>query len=536
MDEKQISSEDLWLSYVYPALYDQPLPQDAIAVLKAAEPGTISKQYATSACNNMLHQAAKNGNQAKILAALLCGADVNADGGQALWSAASNGYMETVALLLEKGADVNASKGSALRFAAGNGHTETVALLTAYDTIEKVAQDLTRRYAYASAAIAAKTGLDVGSFLTHQKDLLTRRHDGHFPKNKAYSDKRPSLEEMVQGINEKLGIKAYTNINNLLDVVQNCAQSTVLPQIKPANYKGNDSNKNQKLTQHVTAALLLGGMNIEQIFAFSHSAHQPENGIPSSIRNLKSGEWHRLMPDFTSSSGIHITALTSIEQLSKEGRMLAHCVGNGGYDAGCMNGQHHILSVRDAENNPIATLCVDEHLAIQKEQFYGQNNNPPPQQAKKAWQELTQQVKEKKFVLNQQPKSGWGETAESKASREQMNVSELERTIGYRFDEIPKKADLCARHYLNKLKYARYMTSRTGERRMGENVARLEQRRITTGFPIPDFTPNNFVNAIKGCLSLLREKDKKSLAELLPETVNADITEAREYTKIYSLV
>jgi|GEM_PF-6855824 len=85
--------------------------------------------------NEILIEAAKDGNMLVLKTCLEKGADVNAsdkDGLTALMWAALQGHLDVANLLIEKGADVNVRNKNgwaALMWAAKNGHTEIVHFL-----------------------------------------------------------------------------------------------------------------------------------------------------------------------------------------------------------------------------------------------------------------------------------------------------------------------------------------------------------------------------------------------------------------------
>jgi len=79
--------------------------------------------------NFALIQASLAGKTDTVKALLGAGADVHAEGDQAVCYASGNGHTETVKLLLEAGANVHAYNDAALFRASRGGHTETVEVL-----------------------------------------------------------------------------------------------------------------------------------------------------------------------------------------------------------------------------------------------------------------------------------------------------------------------------------------------------------------------------------------------------------------------
>jgi outer membrane protein assembly factor BamB len=96
----------------------------------------IAAGQGSQTANDALWEAAREGDTARIAAALDKGADVNAKSRYdvtALFFAASNGRLEAVKLLLARGADVNAQdsfyRARAADMAITNGHTDVTLLL-----------------------------------------------------------------------------------------------------------------------------------------------------------------------------------------------------------------------------------------------------------------------------------------------------------------------------------------------------------------------------------------------------------------------
>ena len=564
---KTLNNDELWELYVQPALENKPVPADALAVLSAAPRGCLTGKIKDP--NHELLDGIVLNDNAKFFAALICGAEINNEKGNPLTVATEFGRIDIINFLLDNGADTQTGKNRALFGAAQNGNIRSMSLLLekgafveekwfdiVEDSLRKVclsealslqgrdkysniikllkAQDAielwikklagneentptARHYAYVAAAIATSTGLDIPAFLEKQYVLLTQRYEQRYPRNKAYSSDPPKLIDMVKTQMDALGSSAYTNINFLLDTMNICAEAAILPQMIPPNYDGKDEKKNEELAaqaKRVTASILLNNMDLEQIFAFSNSSHQPENGIPTHIRNLKSGKWQRLMDDFVTNNGLKIIALANTKELETEGERLKHCVGQGGYDNGCLYGKHHILSIRTADDETsLATLCVDDKFNILKNQFYGRYDSAPPLEAQTAWKQLLEAVTNKEFILNTPLNKQWGETKESIAAREARGISKIERTIGYCFSEIPEKAKKCSDHFHEKLKYTRELSTLKDHQpheHMGWHTNKYETMRRTGAFPIPDFSPENFRKTLAECANLLSTEDRES--------------------------
>ena len=77
------------------------------------------------------------------------------------------------------------------------------------------------------------------------------------------------------------------------------------------------------------------------------------------------------MPD-----GFSVVRLLTSQALDREGIVMGHCIGQGGYDEGLENGSRQFFSLRDAKNQPHATLEVDvpNHTVLQCQ---GKENKAP---------------------------------------------------------------------------------------------------------------------------------------------------------------
>lgn len=583
----QKSKDDvLWQRYVLPALTwdeEDKLPDDAFEVLSSIPSGKFKKrsdEYDAvtaeySDLGQTLSRAATEGKNNSILAALICGADIESPYEiTALQDAALFGKIQAVGILLDRGANIkseNANGHTALNIAANNNCGEMVALLMARnedvstedaweragiakahteDCIKREGQipahrvpviDLlnaapaaealakstgSRDFAFVSALVAAEAGLNVPMFLAQQKNLITREYQGKYPREKAYAAAPPSLQQYITQKMDVRGVDAYTYVSHVLDMVNECAEAAILPNLIPYGCTGEDAEQNTALlarARHIAAAQLLGGLSLPQIFALSDSWHRAGNAIPSHIRHLKSGEWHALMETYDTSvrvpksalyppintsetTTLKIVPLTNTRMLQEEGHRLEHCVGKGSFDDDCLKGKHHILSIRSAEGDQsLATLCVDNQL--REIQFQGYNNRSNVTKAKEAWNEFIHAIVNETAQLNAPPSGGWGETETSKHIRLQTGVSELERTMGYRFSEMPIKAEQCAEHYRHKLHQVIDAPREVRCETLGLQTKRVEQRRHQW-FPIPDFSPPQFWKALLAQAHLLKSEDQ----------------------------
>lgn len=59
--------------------------------------------------------------------------------------------------------------------------------------------------------------------------------------------------------------------------------------------------------------------------------------------------------------GVQARELTSVEDLMKEGLIQSHCVGNGAYTSGCLDGTHIVMGLEDAATGLRATLQLVNH-------------------------------------------------------------------------------------------------------------------------------------------------------------------------------
>lgn len=196
-----------------------------------------------------------------------------------------------------------------------------------------------------------------------------------------------------------------------------------------------------KLLPIVMQKLLLDGNDgktrtIEQIMGLSETWHTLQ--FPDRLRPDKAkGNWHPLTTETTyavpaaalpkGSSNITCTVLTSDKELHQEGKVMRHCVGDGGYTTRCLEGTYHVVSIRkEGESTPLSTLGItlDDDGKAQIAQNHSVENSAPCEAAQKAAEWLVEQINNKKIPLNEE----FGETAESKA---QQKVSNLQRKIGY---------------------------------------------------------------------------------------------------------
>ena len=304
-------------------------------------------------------------------------------------------------------------------------------------------------------------------------------------------------------------------------MVHECRDAAILPQLIPQNYDGENPDTNYELStvaSHIAASLLLGDVTLPEAFALSQAWHKPGNTISHHIRYLNAGIWHALTEPWHNAANSHqVVALSDSQQLDCEGNTLKHCVGKGSYDGPCLKGESHILSIRNADGTErIATICVNDKLEIQHGQFYGEGNRSPSDEVKAVWEEFKEAVKGGDHSLNEKPEHGWGETAESRKKRQEAEVSDLEMTIGYRFNEIPEKAAQCARHYVDNLRNRVEKTLEVRQETLGPQTKRVTEQRVVP-FSIPDFTPTHFADSLSQYVSLLRTEDQEKIRELLPQ-------------------
>ncbi|MCX7952713.1 MAG: PcfJ domain-containing protein [Deltaproteobacteria bacterium] len=78
---------------------------------------------------------------------------------------------------------------------------------------------------------------------------------------------------------------------------------------------------------------------------------------PISLRPLRYRTWPALF-DPVVIQNYKIVCLTSNRDLDEEGNKLKHCVGSGHYDDLCAKGSHHIISIRNLNDEPLATVQV----------------------------------------------------------------------------------------------------------------------------------------------------------------------------------
>jgi hypothetical protein len=98
-------------------------------------------------------------------------------------------------------------------------------------------------------------------------------------------------------------------------------------------------------------------------------------------------------------NGMRIAQLTSLDALKYEGTQMGHCVGSGGYDEDFTNGSKIFYSLRDAKNEPHATMEVIVEGNILR-QCKGKQNEPPVEKYMPMLQEF---LSAQKFKLEETP-------------------------------------------------------------------------------------------------------------------------------------
>ena len=242
-------------------------------------------------------------------------------------------------------------------------------------------------------------------------------------------------------------------ISNVKDLVEEFTQTVTIPlAFKSGALIEWDLhvNKTQELMSRYrlqSALALFADLDIAEVMQLSLLWHTPGKNMPSALRPYLSFErsWYPLTATQTINE-FDFIPLTSTRDLTNESAALNHCVGYGSYNEPCLRGNTHIISVRNSQGAPIATIearisdgpagIISRRLDSERQlniiQFYGRSNQPIPTDsasyaALNKWIDLISSGELKLFGLS-------GETSDSKKRVDQSdlkNLSAVKQISGY---------------------------------------------------------------------------------------------------------
>lgn len=170
--------------------------------------------------------------------------------------------------------------------------------------------------------------------------------------------------------------------------------------------------------EYTTVATLFDGMPGSAVKAVSDHWHLAANQAKMlKEKDFSGATWLPLFgqkeidvpPQIVGQEGWKLVSLTSAQELKQEGKDLDHCVG--GYTGRCMDGQSHIVSVRNAQGEPVSTMEFQlDHgrgsAAI--EQNYGKKNTEPPKEARDIEKALNAKLRGPSQDDSETSTSRWG--------------------------------------------------------------------------------------------------------------------------------
>ncbi|MGA2257972.1 MAG: ankyrin repeat domain-containing protein [Thermoguttaceae bacterium] len=471
----------------------------------------LNRGASIHACHDLALRFAAHAGHTKTAALLLDrGANIHAANDRALQLAAENGKTETVALLLDRGANIRAANAAALCLAARSGrtasvalllehgaithadcdvtlpscekmgYTDTVALLHSFDALAKLAKSgpkEVRPLIFQTAAIAARcqlTAEDIAAFAAKVAERSVNDTElSRLPAGKALDPVQSLLLERHAAdqparLTRNVGIRGYLKASDVADMVRQFADCVLLPQLlldagikQPEQWKKLDEEYPSQLSDILTglaAKMLLADKRLDQILAMNNEWHIPGNAIPDDLRPLRGGKWQLLINDIETPVTYHdpagdhhalvIRALSSQDDLNREGTSLKHCVGTGGYGTACLEGKIHILSVQTNEGTPLATaevtLTGNPHWPLEIKQFRGVNNGRPLAAAEAAFNWFRKELKDNKLQFRTPANGHWGKIKQKNKS------SPVLQRVG--FEPTQENIDVCLKHYATHLK------------------------------------------------------------------------------------
>lgn len=217
----------------------------------------------------------------------------------------------------------------------------------------------------------------------------------------------------------------------------------------------------------LASQMVLIGKSTLDIQVMNGKWHRGGNRIPDEIRPISIWKNDGWIPLFNGTvalgPAVHITCLTTPNELEMEGNSMGHCVGS--YSAACRGGTSQILSIRE-NNVAIGTIELNRapageitppngpHWRVR--QFRGYKNSAPEPTAKVAFEKFKILVREGKVVFNR-------ETG--------LNAKELDDVK--RLDEVTRitRFDLNRSNLVRRAALKHYRERVSVERSQTQNVA-----------------------------------------------------------------
>jgi ankyrin repeat protein len=195
------------------------------------------------------------------------------------------------------------------------------------------------------------------------------------------------------------------------------------------------------------------GRSLHDLVKFSGKLHEPGTANPASTRPyLTALEWPVLFFGTVNlSNDFSIVVLKNQSELAEEGRILKHCVGDGGYASPCASGQNQILSLRyKGQRHATIQLFRDASSGVLESpgglvwglgQFQGLKHSAATASARKAFDEFLSLVKEEKVALDPEYRSKLALTQSFT-----QTIPPFERLTGMPLEE-PEHVDTILEHY-----------------------------------------------------------------------------------------
>jgi len=155
--------------------------------------------------------------------------------------------------------------------------------------------------------------------------------------------------------------------------------------------------------------------------------------------------WGALSKPVQAPNGLWLRPLTTREELNIEGEAMGHCVGWGGYDAKCLTGRGHIISVsRDGKDDRLSTVELSEEFnraghvtGLKIKQHQGRGGVSKKEQAAAAWY-VKQIFKDADMAVD------W-DAIEAKREKNREIAAKIGLAVKIGFD--PLQAENCRRAY-----------------------------------------------------------------------------------------
>ncbi len=201
--------------------------------------------------------------------------------------------------------------------------------------------------------------------------------------------------------------------------------------------------------RNVVSRELFAERPLPEIFKLGVAWHRPDKRIPLDAQPLKQhAEWYPIMERTDLDNGYSVEALIDNAALQREGAIMHHCLGTGGYGTQCLLGETHVLSLKRFDE-PCATIELRKvkknfgEIEVRGErwlaftQFFGAGNSEPDGEARSAFNNLRRMIHGREVALCE---GAWGETVESAEARRRLGISKLETITGIRTGEFPTLA------------------------------------------------------------------------------------------------